>query len=87
MLTNLACKSAANKVAIAEAGAIPPLVALVANGTAGCQEKAASTLRNLAHENAANQHRRTPATANFFKVKIESEIARPRPFSNEPQNT
>ena len=42
-LTNLACK-AANRAAIVEAGAIPPLVALLRSG----EEKAAMALTNLA---------------------------------------
>ena len=41
-------EAAANKVAIANAGAIPPLVAIVRNGPAGGQENAAWVLGDLA---------------------------------------
>ena len=43
-----------NKVLIAQAGAIAPLVTLVQSGTAGQKEHAAGALRNLA-KNAENQ--------------------------------
>ena len=52
-LCNLAM-NAANEVAIAEAGAIPPLVQLLRDGTSGAKESAAGALRNLAM-NAANK--------------------------------
>ena len=39
-LANLAYDNAANQAAIAAAGAIDPLVALVTNGAAGCQKTA-----------------------------------------------
>ena len=41
----------ANKEAIADAGAILPLVALLGSGTAGGEEAAAEALRNLARKN------------------------------------
>ena len=39
--------NAENKVTIAQAGGIPPLVALVQSGTIGQKEQAAYVLRNL----------------------------------------
>ena len=50
----LAHNNAANKVAIAEAGGIPPLVALVTNGAADGQKSAAATLQTITADNAAN---------------------------------
>eukprot|EP00900_Chrysochromulina_parva_P021608 jgi/Chrpa1/4080/Chrysochromulina_OHIO_Genome00006325-RA len=44
-----------NKVLIAQAGAISPLVTLVQSGTAGQKEYAAAALRNLAINNAENE--------------------------------
>ncbi|KAH8044622.1 hypothetical protein JL722_14594 [Aureococcus anophagefferens] len=45
----------ANKVAIAEAGGIPPLVELLRDGSADAKAAAALALRRLAYDNAANQ--------------------------------
>ena len=56
-LKNLACNDA-NRVAIREAGGIPPLVALLTNGAAGGQRSTAAAawaLANIAYKNAANK--------------------------------
>ena len=47
-MAHLAFENAANKATIVAAGAIPALVALVANGTAGGQSVAAVALTKLA---------------------------------------
>ena len=54
-LRNLAADNAANQAAIAAAGAIEPLVALVRSGSVGAQEQAAAALWALATGNAANK--------------------------------
>ncbi|KAH8047257.1 serine/threonine kinase [Aureococcus anophagefferens] len=54
-LTNLASQNADNQVAIAKAGAVDPLVALLRTGTDGAKEHAAGALENLAFENADNK--------------------------------
>ena len=48
MQNNVAAALECTLVAIARAGAIEPLVALLRSGTAGVQESAAGALRNLA---------------------------------------
>ena len=53
--SRLAHDNAANRVAIREAGGIPPVVALVRRGAADCQEAAVMALGNLAYNNPANQ--------------------------------
>ncbi len=53
-LWNLAY-DAANRVAIAAAGAIPPLVALVTNGAAGGQEAAARALADFTSDDEQNE--------------------------------
>ena len=53
--SRLAHDNAANRVAIREAGGIPPVVALVRSGAADCQEAAVMALGNLAYNNPANQ--------------------------------
>ena len=47
-LRNLASQNAENKVAIAKAGAVDPLVALLRTGADGAKEQAAGALKNLA---------------------------------------
>jgi hypothetical protein len=55
-LLNLASNNAENKVKIAAAGAISPLVALLGpQSSAVLQEQAAGALRNLAANNAENK--------------------------------
>ena len=54
-LGNLAWNNTANRDAIREAGAIPPLVALVTSGAAGGRQEAAGALHGLAWNNVANQ--------------------------------
>ena len=54
-LGKFAWDNAANRVAIAEAGGIPPLVELLRDGSAGAKAMAARALCNLAYVNAANQ--------------------------------
>ena len=51
----MAANNADNKVAIAAAGGLPPLIALVGAGTPGGKEHAAGALANLAYSNAANK--------------------------------
>jgi vacuolar protein 8 len=53
-LTNLA-RNADNRVTIAAAGAIEPLVALVRGGSEGAKEAAAAALRTLASNNDDNK--------------------------------
>ena len=48
--------SATNQVAVAKAGAIPPLLTLMTSGTPAAKESAAAALQNIA-ENAADQGR------------------------------
>ena len=47
-LWNLACQHAENQVALARAGAVAPLVALLSKGPPSLQEEAAGALMNLA---------------------------------------
>ena len=54
-LRSLAYRNDANKVLIAEAGGIPPLVQLVRDGSWDAKQKATRALGNLACENAANK--------------------------------
>eukprot|EP00435_Cladocopium_sp_Y103_P017605 s551_g4.t1 len=54
-LANLALKNDENKVAIAAAGGIPPLVALVTSGSDAAKTQAAFALRNLALKNDQNR--------------------------------
>ena len=54
-LGNLAWNNTANRDAIREAGAIPPLVALVTSGAADGRQEAAGALHGLAWNNVANQ--------------------------------
>jgi len=54
-LGDLAYSNENNKVLIAEAGGIPPLVDLLRNGNAEAKLEAARALCNLAFNNAANQ--------------------------------
>ena len=54
-MQSLAANNADNKVTIAAAGAIEPLVALVRGGSEGAKERAAAALKNLAGGNAANR--------------------------------
>jgi vacuolar protein 8 len=51
-LFSLACNYAANKVAIAAAGGIPPLVELLRDGSVDAKAVAARALRNLAYNDA-----------------------------------
>jgi vacuolar protein 8 len=51
-LDNLACYGDANKVAIAEAGGIPPLVELLRDGSANAKLAAADALHRLAYNDA-----------------------------------
>ena len=50
-------RAAANKVAIAEAGAIGPLVGMLASPTDGVRTSAAEALRSLAWDNGARSCR------------------------------
>lgn len=55
-LWNLAYRNNANRRAIALAGAIPPLVALLGDGASeGCRQEAARALSNLSCNNEYNQ--------------------------------
>jgi len=48
-LTQLAHSHVEHRVAIAEAGAIPPLVAMLGESTGGAQDLAAGALVKIAH--------------------------------------
>lgn len=52
-IAGAACKPA-NRQAIAEAGAIPPLVELLGSGSTGAREAAAEALANLASQTPSN---------------------------------
>ena len=71
-LGNLACLNAADRVLIAEAGAVPLLVELLRDGSAEAKEEAVLALRNLADNNDAN----AVAIAAAFGLEAFVQLAR-----------
>lgn len=79
-LTNLADTHEANQRAIGEAGAVPPLVAMLSAGSASAREEAAGTLMNLsAHEANKDSIAKAGAILPLVEALSAGEAGLPRP--------
>ena len=72
----LAFQRPANQSAIAQAGGLEPLVALLSSGSDGAQEKAARALAALAFENAANEELICSQIVSLLAAPAKQAVAR-----------